>query len=329
MTDAPITKQGITEVEQTIRPFIRWTPLLCTDAADFGLPSAPLALKLELMQHSGSFKARGAFANLLHRKVPKAGVVAASGGNHGAAVAYAANRLGISATIFVPRISSPAKIKRIKDYGANLVVEDERYADALAASEKHIARTGAIPVHAFDQVETVLGQGTLGFEIEADAGDIDTLLVSVGGGGLIGGIAAWYAGRIKVVAVESDAAPTMYAAFAAGHIVDAPTGGIAADSLAPKRVGELVYPIARAYAAPDVVLVSDGDIQQAQAVLWKTLRIVAEPGGAAAFAGLVSGHYQPASGERVAAVICGGNTELAPLSSGEELREAKMELCAH
>jgi threonine dehydratase len=176
-------------------------------------------------------------------------VIAASGGNHGAAVAYAAQRLGVPATIFVPAITSPAKAERIRGYGATLVLAGERYADALAASEAHVAETGAMPVHAFDQPETLLGQGTVGLELEADAPDVDTLLVAVGGGGLIGGIAAWYAGGIKVVAVESDGAPTLHAAFAARRPVDAPTGGIAADSLAPKRVGRLVYPLARAHVA--------------------------------------------------------------------------------
>jgi threonine dehydratase len=165
-----------------------------------------------------------------------------------------------------------------------------------------------MPVHAYDQVETLLGQGTVGLELEADAPKIDTLLVSVGGGGLIGGIASWYAGRIKVVAVESDGAPTLFSALAAGHPVDAPTGGIAADSLAPKRVGDLMYPIAREHVAPDVVLVTDDDIRSAQTMLWQALRIVTEPGGAAAFAALISGRYKPASGERIAVLICGGNT---------------------
>ena len=308
MTDTTVTQQLIAEAEVVIRPFIRWTPLVRIDAADFGLPSAPLTLKLELLQHSGSFKARGAFANLLCRKIPKVGVVAASGGNHGAAVAYAANKLGIPATIFVPSTSSPAKIERIRGYGATLVVEGERYADALSASERHIAVTDAISVHAYDQVETLLGQGTVGLELETDASNIDTLLVSVGGGGLIAGIAAWFAGRIKIVGVESDGAPTLYSAFAAGHPVDAPSGGIAADSLGPNRVGTLGYPIARAFVAPDIILVSDDDIRSAQAALWKVLRVVAEPGGAAAFAALSSGRYRPAAGERVAVLVCGGNT---------------------
>jgi threonine dehydratase len=251
---------------------------------------------------------RGAFANLLLREVPEAGVIAASGGNHGVAVAYAARQLGVPATIFVPSITSPAKLERIRSYGAELIVVGERYADALAASETHIAETGAMPVHAFDQPETLLGQGTIGLELEADAPEVDSLLVAVGGGGLIGGIAAWYAGRVKVVGVEPDGAPTLRAAFAAGEPVDAPAGGIAADSLAPKRVGRLMFPIARAHVAPEVVLVTDDDIRRAQAALWSTLRIVAEPGGAAAFAALLSGRYRPAADELVAVVVCGGNT---------------------
>jgi threonine dehydratase len=214
----------------------------------------------------------------------------------------------VPATIFVPSITSPAKLERIRSYGAEMIVGGERYADALAASEVHVAATGAMPVHAFDQLETLLGQGTVGLELEADAPDADSVLVAVGGGGLIGGIAAWYAARVKVVGVESDGAPTLRAAFAAGEPVDAPAGGIAADSLAPKRVGQLMFPIARAYVAPEVVLVTDDDIREAQAALWSELRIVAEPGSAAAFAGLLSGRYRPLAGERVAVLVCGGNT---------------------
>ena len=303
-----ITPEGIAAAERTIRPYIRRTPLVEVDATEFGVTAGRLLFKLELLQHSGSFKARGAFANLLLRDVPKAGVIAASGGNHGAAVAYAARRLGVPATIFVPSIASPAKLERIRSYGAELVVGGERYADALAASEARAVATGAMQVHAFDQAETLLGQGTIGLELEADAPDVDSLLVAVGGGGLIGGIAAWYAGRTRVIAVESDGAPTLHAAFAAGEPADAPTGGIAADSLAPKRVGRLMFPIARAHVAPEVVLVTDNDIRRAQAALWSELRIVAEPGGAAAFAALLSGHYRPAPGERVAVLVCGGNT---------------------
>ena len=291
-----------------IRPYIRRTPLVAVDAADFGLPSSPLYLKLEFMQHSGSFKARGAFANLLLRNVPSAGVVAASGGNHGVAVAYAARQLGVQAAIFVPSITSPAKVDRIRAYGAETVVGGDRYADALAASQQRIAETGALGIHAFDQIETLLGQGTVGLEIEADAHDADTLLLAVGGGGLIGGVASWLGGRMRIVAVEPDGAPTLHAAFAAGRPVDAPAGGIAADSLAPKRVGDLAFPIIQAHVEPEVVLVTDDEIRRAQVALWNVLRIVAEPGGAAAFAALLSQRYRAAAGERVAVLVCGGNT---------------------
>ena len=286
---------------------MRVTPLLAVSGADFGLAAFPLSLKLELFQHAGSFKTRGAFANLLLRQVPPAGVVAASGGNHGAAVAYAAMRLQVPAKIFVPTVSSPAKIQRIREYGADLVVGGERYADALAASDEWVARTGALRVHAFDQHETLLGQGTLGREIEAQAPDLDTLLVAVGGGGLIGGIAAWYGGRIRVIGVEPEAAPTLHRALQAGEPVDAPAGGIAADSLAPRRVGSLMFPIAQRTIAR-VVLVSDDAIRHAQQALWSAARVVAEPGGAATLAALLSGAYVPAEGERVGAVISGGNT---------------------
>jgi threonine dehydratase len=241
------------------------------------------------------------------REVPKAGVVAASGGNHGVAVAYAARRLNVPAKIFLPSISSPAKIQRIGDYGADLVVGGERYADALAASEAWAAQSGALPIHAFDQNETLLGQGTLGLELQAQAPALDTLLVAVGGGGLIGGIAAWYAGSIAIVGVEPEASPTLAKALEAGRPVDAPTDGIAADSLAPKRVGERSFPIAQRYV-DRVVLVSDDAIRNAQHMLWSIARIVTEPGGAAAFAALMSGGYRPRPGERVGVVLCGGNT---------------------
>jgi threonine dehydratase len=302
-----ITRERIAATEAAIRRYIRRTPLLKSDMADFGLPPGPLTFKLEMLQHSGSFKARGAFANLLLRETPAAGVVAASGGNHGAAVAYAAQWLGVPATIFVPDVTSPAKAERIRGYGARLIFAGTRYADALAASEVHVAQSGAMPVHAFDQQETLLGQGTVGLELEQDAPDIDTLLVAVGGGGLIGGIAAWYRGATRVIAVEPELSPTLHAAIEAGQPVDAPADGIAADSLAPRRVGALMFPIARAHVER-VVLVSDDAIRQAQAALWSKLRVVAEPGAAAPFAALLSGRYQPAADERVAVLISGANT---------------------
>ena len=302
-----ITPERIAEIERLIRPHIRHTPTLRVDMSDFGLAPRPVDLKLEYLQHSGSFKARGAFTNLLTRSLPEAGVAAASGGNHGAAVAYAAMRLGVPATIFVLGVTSPAKAERIRGYGAALIIGGDRYADALAASEKFVERNGALAVHAYDQPETLLGQGTLGAEIEADLPDITTLLVAVGGGGLIGGIAAWFRGRVKVVAVEPEGSPTLHMALEAGQPVDAPTEGIAADSLAPKQVGKLMFPIAQAFVNRSV-LVSDDDICAAQIALWDKVRIVTEPGGAAAFAAILSGKYVPAPDERVAVLICGANT---------------------
>jgi threonine dehydratase len=301
-----VEPREIEKVREVIRPYVRVTPVVGVGGVDFGLGDFSITLKLELLQHSGSFKARGAFTNLLLREIPEAGVVAASGGNHGAAVAYAAMRLGVPAKIFVPTVSSPAKVERIRAYGADLDIVGDRYADALAASQTWAERTGALAVHAYDQVETLLGQGTLGMEL-AEQAALDTVLVSVGGGGLLGGVAAWYAGKVKVIGVEPESAPTLTEALKAGRPVDAPAGGIAADSLAPRRVGELMFPIARAHVA-GVLLVSDAAIRRAQEALWGAVRIVAEPGGAAAFAALLSGVYTPTVGERVGVVVSGGNS---------------------
>lgn len=305
--DPMIDRESIASTYDLIRPHIRLTPIVETDGADFGLDGVRLIHKLELLQHSGSFKARGAFANLLMRPIPAAGVVAASGGNHGAAVAFAAMKLKKSARIFVPEVASPAKLERIRGYGAELVVTGERYADALAASEQWAAQSGALPIHAYNQVETLLGQGTVGLELENQYPWLDTLLVAVGGGGLIGGVAAWYSSRIKIVGVEPEAAPTLTRALQAGHPVDAEAGGIAADSLAPRRVGELMFPIAQSQVH-SVLLVSDNAIEEAQKALWSSLRVVAEPGGAATLAALLSRRYQPQPGEQVGVLICGGNT---------------------
>lgn len=302
-----IDRKSIKEVGTVISPYIRVTPILEVSGVDFGLSSFPLTLKLELLQHSGSFKARGAFANLLLRRIPEAGVVAASGGNHGAAVAYAALRLGVRAKIFVPTVSSPTKVQRIRACGAELAIVGDRYADALAASEAWGEKAGALPVHAYDQTETLLGQGTLGMELAGQAPRLDTVLVPVGGGGLIGGVAGWYAGDVKIVGVEPELAPTLSEGLRVGRPVDAPAGGIAADSLAPRRVGELMFPIAQAYVA-QVALVSDQAIRQAQDALWSTVRIAAEPGGAAAFAAILSGAYAPRNGERVGVLVSGGNS---------------------
>jgi threonine dehydratase len=302
-----LSAHRISAVYELIAPHVRRTPIIYVNAADFGLEPQPLCLKLELMQHAGSFKTRGAFANLLTRTVPKAGVVAASGGNHGVAVAFAARKLGVSARVFVPSVASPAKLEQIRRLGAELVIAGERYADALAASRQWIEKTGALEVHAYDQIETLLGQGTIGLELEQQSASFDTLLVAVGGGGLIGGIAAWFRGRIKLISVEPKAAPTLAKALEAGKPVDAEAGGIAADSLAPRRVGELMFPLAQKFVSA-AVLVEDDAIRDAQRMLWRELRIASEPGGAAALAALLSGAYVPAAEERVAVLLCGGNT---------------------
>jgi len=313
MPEEAVSPEAIALSYELIRPYIRRTPVMEVSGEDFGIGAVPLTLKLELFQHSGSFKARGAFRNLLTRAVPEVGVVAASGGNHGAAVAYAAMRLGIAAKIFVPTVTSATKLARLRDYGASVSVVGQRYSDALAASETWAAETGAMQIHAYDQIETLLGQGTLGLELEQQAPEIDSLLVAVGGGGLIGGIAAWYRGRVKLIGVEPLASPTLFRALEAGRPVDAEAGGIAADSLAPRRVGELMFPFARDFVER-VVLVTDEAIQNAQRALWSAVRVAAEPGGAAAFSALLSGAYQPEGGERVGVLLCGGNTAAVDFS---------------
>jgi len=307
-----ITLDQITATERVIRPHIRTTPVLEVPAGDFDLPLEQLRFKLEMCQYAGSFKVRGAFANLLTRTVPSAGVVAASGGNHGLAVAYAAHKLGIPAKIFVPTVASPVKVAKIREYGAQLEIVGDRYADALAASKSWIETSGALEIHAYDSRETLLGQATLGMELERQIPDLDTVLIAVGGGGLIGGVAAYFAKRrsaraVSVIGVEPESAPTLTYALSAGEPVDSPAGGIAADSLAPKRVGELMLPIAQRFV-DRVVLVSDDAIHNAQVALWDRLRLVAEPGGAAALAAVLSGRYVPRKSERVAIVLCGGNT---------------------
>lgn len=302
-----VTRQEIERVESLIRPYVRRTPVLSLDRAELGGPPGPLVLKLEHLQHSGSFKARGAFAHLLLRQIPAAGVVAASGGNHGAAVACAARRLGVPARVYVPDVSSPAKIARIREYGADLVVTGSSYADALAASQEWASASGALAVHAFDQPQTILGAGTIAVELAGQAPQAAVVAASVGGGGLLAGIAAGCAGLARVVGAEPEEAPTMTAALRAGKPVDAPVGGIAVDSLAPRRAGEVTYPIIAALAA-GVALVSDEQIRRAQALLWDRLRLVAEPGGCAALAAVIWGACAVAEDETVAVVISGANT---------------------
>ena len=324
-----ISRDDIRGTYDTIRPFIRRTPVVRVDLSDLDPAATALpavTLKLEYLQCAGSFKARGAFANLLLRDVPPAGVVAASGGNHGVAVAYAAHRRGVPARIFVPTVSAPAKIERIRRLGAELVVTGERYADALAAAQAWAESSGAMSVHAFDQQETLLGQGTVALELAGQAPEmgpemgpeisraLDTVLVPVGGGGLIGGIAAYFAGAARVIGVEPDGAPTLTRARAEGRPADAPAEGVAADALAPRRVGELVFPITQAYVE-DVVLVDDTSILAAQRALWQAARIAAEPAASVGIAALLTGAYKPAPGEHVAVVISGANMAPSQLES--------------
>lgn len=307
----------IEQLHQRIVASIRRTPLFEVAPADFGLENSfRLFLKLELFQRSGSFKARGAAANLDLRSIPPAGVAAASGGNHGAAVADAATRLGIPAAIFVPEISDPAKTRRIAATGARLIVDGAHYADALENCLAHCAQTGALNIHAYDQHETILGQATIGREIEqqmrAEQLDVDQILVAVGGGGLISGVSAWFGTTTSVIGVEPENASALNAALAAGQIVDVDVSGIAADSLGARRIGSLNYEILRENAVT-ALTVTDHDIRSAQAQLWQTHRILAEPGGATSLAALTSGRIRPRPGSAVCAVICGGNVNAVSL----------------
>ena len=306
-----ITPDLIEQAAKRIQAVVRQTPIITLESGAFDVPGQ-LILKLELLQHTGSFKARGAFNRLLSADVPAAGVVAASGGNHGAAVAYAAQQLGYPAAIFVPQITPMVKVQRLRDYGAQVTVTGAAYAEAFAASQEYASSSGAMMVHAYDQAEVLIGQGTTGRELEQQAPELDTLLVAVGGGGFIGGIAAWYRGRIKLIGVEPDNAPTLSRALQAGQPVDVEVSGIAADSLGARRIGTLMFPLAQQYLT--TVTVSDEAIQSAQQALWQKLRLVAEPGGATALAALLSGAYSPAPGERVGVLVCGGNTDPATLS---------------
>jgi threonine dehydratase len=293
-----------------IARYVRRTPVFPVEDG-LGLGHA-VELKLELMQHTGSFKPRGAFNNLLLRQVPAAGVVAASGGNHGAAVAFAAARLGFPARIFVPRLAGPAKIALIRETGADLVVTEGAYPEALAAAEAHEAETGAIQVHAYDAPETVAGQGTLMREWEEQGLDADTVLIAVGGGGLIAGALAWLGQRRRVVAVEPEACATLNRALAEGPDTEVDVGGIAANALGARRIGAICYSLAREHGV-ESLLVPDQAIAEAQRRLWRGLRVLAEPAGATALAALTSGAYQPAPSERIAVLICGGNPAPDPL----------------
>jgi threonine dehydratase len=307
------SRTDIAAAAARIAGHVRHTPVLHLSAADLGL-GFPVTLKLELLQHTGSFKPRGAFNRLLSAALPAVGVIAASGGNHGAAVAYAARALGVQAEIFVPELTPPAKVARIASYGARVLQGGETYAEALAASRARQAQTGALEVHAYDDPAVLAGQGTVGREFERDAAELTHVLVATGGGGLIGGIAAWYAGSAVVVSVEPEACPALHDALRAGRSVAAPVGGLAADSLGARQVGELMFPIAARYVA-DAVLVSDAAIAAAQRFLWDHLRLIAEPGGATALAALLPGAFVPPDGARVGVLVCGANTDPAKMTA--------------
>ena len=305
--DPAVDQAAIAAAAARIAPFIHETPVLRLPAGALGVP-APLCLKLELLQASGSFKPRGAFNRMLAAALPPVGVIAASGGNHGAAVAYAARVLQVPAEIFVPEVTGAAKRARIEAYGARLVVGGATYEEARLAAEQRAAETGALGVHAYDQAEVLAGQGTLARELAAQAPEVTHVLVATGGGGLIGGMAAWYAGSTtQVVAVEPETSCALHMALAAGRPVDVPVSGLAADSLGARQVGGLMFPIAQTHIAQSV-LVSDAAISEAQRWLWAECAVLAEPGGAAALAALRSGAFVPPPGARVGVLVCGSNT---------------------
>jgi threonine dehydratase len=308
----PVTRSSIRAAYVRIQPHIRQTPVVELPSGVFGI-ARDLSLKLELFQHAGSFKPRGAFNTLTSIRVPKAGVAAASGGNHGAAVAYAARALGKKARIFVPEISSPAKIAKIREFGAEVVVKGQRYNDALELCEAYQKESGAYGIHAFDAWSTIEGQGTLALEWEKQAKGLDTVLVASGGGGLISGMAIWFGRRIKVVGVEPEGSKALFAALKAGRSVDVTVDSIAADSLGAKNVGDKVHAACAAHV-DRVVLVPDDAIRLAMRKLWSDMRIAAEPGGATALGALLCGAYKPAKSERVGVLVCGGNVDLARLA---------------
>jgi threonine dehydratase len=312
MDEHTIGREEIEAADRRIRPYVRRTPVLELGPGAFGLRSR-LTLKLELVQHTGSFKPRGAFNKILSSDVPDAGVIAASGGNFGQAVAFAAHTLGRHADVFVPSNSPKVKTDRIRALGANVTVVEGWYDEALDASRDRADETGALVMHAYDQPEIVAGQGTLAAELEQQVPDADTVLVAIGGGGLIGGVAAWYEGRRRVVGVEPKTSQSMTAALAAGEPVDVEYGGYAADSLGTKRAGEIAFAIVT-QCVERVVLVSGEAIKDAQRRLWHEVRVFAEPGGAAALAALLSKAHVPEPDEHVVVLVCGANGDLGVLA---------------
>lgn len=305
----------VNEAATRIQDHVRATPVV-----SYRLPGSGKAvgLKLEMLQYTGSFKVRGAFNKLLTTELPEAGVIAASGGNHGLAVAHAAHALGVAAEIFVPALISGAKLERLRAAGAEVTIAGDAYADALAASRERAADTGAVTVHAYDDPAVVAGQGTTFREFDVQYPELDTLLVAVGGGGLIGGAAAWFGRRLTLVGVETHGTATLHTALAEGSIVPVEVSGVAADALGARTVGEIAFGLAHQYVN-QVLLVSDEEVEEAMRTLWNDLRLVTEPGGATALAALLGGHYRPKAGERVGVLICGANTD--PSSFAQVIRD--------
>jgi threonine dehydratase len=295
--------------------FLRQTPLWKLPASAFGIevPGVELWLKLEHMQVSGSFKARGMMNRLLANDIPESGVVVASGGNAGIATAAAAKALGVRCQVFLPGVSPEAKRERLRALGAEVIVVGELYPDALAACLTRQKETGALLTHAYDQPEVVAGAGTLGVEIEAESGLPDSVLVSVGGGGLIGGLAGWFQKRARVVALEPERAPTLFRAREAGEPVDVDVGGIAADSLGARRIGAISWDITQQYVQ-NALLLSDESIRSAQQWLWKELKLAVEPAAALPLAALQTGAYVPREGEKVCLIVCGANVDPATVA---------------
>lgn len=316
MSRREAVEQAAQRLQAHGRGFVRQTPLWKLPAQAFGIAQAGVEiwLKLEHLQASGSFKARGMMNRLLSHPIGQdAGVVVASGGNAGIATAAAAQALGVPCEVFLPAISTEAKRARLRSLGARVVVEGAAYADALAACLAHQRETGALLTHAYDQEEVVAGAGTLGREIETQGGLPDTVLVSVGGGGLIGGLAAWFETRSRIVALEPERAPTLYRAREAGEPVDVEVGGIAADSLGARRIGAISWEVTQAHVR-DALLLPDEAIRAAQQWLWQELKLAVEPAAALPLAALQTGAYQPREGEKICLIVCGANVDPATLS---------------
>lgn len=310
-----ITPDAIAQAADRIAADVRRTPCWTLPGAALGLPVREVVLKLEHLQRAGSFKARGMFNRLRVHRAPAAGVVIASGGNAGIAVAEAARALGVRCEVFVPELASQAKRDALAALGARVVVGGAAYADALAACEARQAETGALAMHAYDQPEVVAGAGTLAREIEADAGLPDRVLVSVGGGGLIAGVAAWFDGRTRVEALEPFGSPTLHAAVQAGEPVDVAVGGLAADALGARRIGSIAWAVQRRGQIAATHRVPDAAIADAQRRMWRELRLAVEPAAALPLAALWAGVVQPRPDERVAVVVCGANLDPGTLAA--------------